>query len=84
KPAYDALKAAGYSVLEPDSVEIPEAMLTIVVPPRQRDYARALYARALLSAPEGGYVLASLPNTLGGKTAEKTLAEIAGDAESLS
>lgn len=84
KPAYDALKAAGYALLEPDTVDIPEAMLTIVVPPRQRDYARALYARALMAAPEGGYVLASLPNTLGGKTAEKTLAEIAGDAASLS
>lgn len=84
KPAYDALKAAGFNVLEPDTVDVPEAMLTIVVPPRQRDYARALYARAVMAAPEGGYVLASLPNTLGGKTAEKTLAEIAGDAGSLS
>ena len=84
KPAYDALKAAGFTVLEPDTVDVPEAMLTIVVPPRQRDYARALYARALMAAPEGGYLLASLPNTLGGKTAEKTLAEIAGDAGSLS
>lgn len=84
KPAYEALKAAGYTVLEPDTVEVPEAALTIVVPPRQRDYARALYARALLAAPEGGYLLASLPNTLGGRTAEKMLAEIAGDAESLS
>ena len=43
--------------------------------------ARALYARALMAAPEGGYVLASLPNTLGGKTAEKTLAEIAGGGQ---
>jgi 16S rRNA (guanine1207-N2)-methyltransferase len=65
-------------------VDLPDAMLTIVVPPRQRDQARALYARALLAAPEGGYVLASLPNTLGGKTGEKLMADIAGEAESLS
>ncbi len=84
KPNHDALKAAGFNVLPVDSVDLPEAMLTIVVPPRQRDQARALYARALLAAPEGGYVLASLPNTLGGKTGEKLLAEIAGDAASLS
>ncbi|MFN7054277.1 class I SAM-dependent methyltransferase [Hyphomonas sp.] len=84
KPAHDALSAAGYTVLAPDSVDIPEARLTIILPPRQRDQARALYARALLAAPEGSYVLACLPNTLGGKTAEKTLAEIAGDAASLS
>ncbi len=84
KPNHDALTAAGFNVLPVDSVELPDAMLTIVVPPRQRDQARALYARALLAAPEGAYVLASLPNTLGGKTGEKTLAEIAGEADSLS
>lgn len=84
KPAHDALKAAGFTVLAPDTVDVPQARLTIIVPPRQRDYARALYARALMAAPEGGYILASLPNTLGGKTAEKMLAEIAGDAGSLS
>lgn len=84
KPAHDALSAAGFNVLAPDSVEVPQAGLTIVVPPRQRDYARALYARALLAAPDGATVLASLPNTLGGKTAEKTLADIAGTASSLS
>lgn len=84
KPNHDALSAAGFNVLPVDSVDLPEAMLTIVVPPRQRDQARALFARALLAAPEGGYVLASLPNTLGGKTGEKQLADIAGEADSLS
>lgn len=84
KPSHAALKAAGFNVLPVDSVDLPDAMLTIVVPPRQRDQARALYARALLAAPEGGYVLASLPNTLGGKTGEKLMADIAGEAESLS
>lgn len=83
KPAHDALKAAGYNVLAPDSVDIPQAQLTIVVPPRQRDFARALYARALMAAPEGGAILASLPNTLGGKNAEKVFAELAGNAGSL-
>lgn len=84
KPAHDALTAAGYAVLAPDSVEIPQAKLTIVVPPRQRDYARALFARALLAAPEGGLILSALPNTLGAKTTDKSLAEIAGETTSLS
>ncbi|MBK8196809.1 MAG: class I SAM-dependent methyltransferase [Acidobacteria bacterium] len=84
KPSHDALKAAGFDVLAVDSVDVPAAGLTIVIPPRQRDQARALYARALLAAPEGGYVLACLPNTLGGKTGEKQLAEISGEADSLS
>jgi 16S rRNA (guanine1207-N2)-methyltransferase len=84
KPSHDALTAAGFNVLPADSVDLPDSRLIIVVPPRQRDQARALYARALLAAPEGGYVLASLPNTMGGKTGEKQLAEIAGEAGSLS
>lgn len=84
KPAHDALTAAGYTVLAPDSVDIPQAQLTLVVPPRQRDYARALLARALVSAPEGGVILAALPNTLGAKTTDKSLAEIAGETGSLS
>lgn len=84
KPAHAALKAAGYAVLDVDSVDLPDAALTIVVPPRQRDQARALFARAVLAAPEGTHVLASLPNTLGGKTGEKLLTEIAGEAGSLS
>ena len=32
--------------------------------------------------PEGTYVIASLPNTLGGKTGEKLLGEIAGETGS--
>lgn len=84
KPAHDALTAAGFTVLAVDSLDLPEAALTIVVPTRQRDQARALFARALLAAPEGSHILASLPNTMGGRTGEKMLAEIAGDADSLS
>lgn len=84
KPSHDALKAAGFAVLPVDSVELPVSHLIIVVPPRQRDQARALYARALMAAPEGGHVLASLPNTMGGKNGEKQLAEITGEAGSLS
>ena len=36
KPNHEALKAAGFNVLPVDSVDLPQAMLTIVVPPRQR------------------------------------------------
>lgn len=84
KPASDALKGAGYTVLPPDSTELPAAQLTIILPPRQRDYAKAIYARALLAAPEGATLLAALPNNLGAKTGEKALAELAGETASLS
>ena len=84
KPPHDALKAAGYTLLAPGTETFEPAELTLILPPRQKDEARGLYARAMLAAPEGGVVLACLPNTLGAKTAEKTLGEIAGETESLS
>lgn len=84
KPPHDALKAAGYTLLAPGTETFEPAELTLILPPRQKDEARGLYARAMLAAPEGGVVLACLPNTLGAKTAEKTLGEIAGETGSLS
>lgn len=84
KPDHDALKAAGFTLLPPETETFPQAVLTLILPPRQKDEARALFARALRDAPEGGIVLACLPNTLGSKTSEKLLAEIAGETEALS
>lgn len=84
KPDYDALKKAGHTLLAPGQTNLPPAALTIILPPRQRDEARALYARAIQAAPEGGIILACLPNTLGGKTAEKMLKELTGNADALS
>ena len=84
KPDHDALKAAGFTVLPPETEQFAPAALTIVLPPRQRDETRALFARALRDAPVGGVVIASLPNTLGAKTGEKILEELAGETQSLS
>jgi 16S rRNA (guanine1207-N2)-methyltransferase len=84
KPPYEALAAMGLTLLPAGTETFTPAELTLILPPRQKDEARGLYARAMLSAPEGGVVLACLPNTLGAKTAEKTLGEIAGETESLS
>jgi 16S rRNA (guanine1207-N2)-methyltransferase len=84
KPDHDALKAAGFTVLLPETESFPTAALTIVLPPRQRDETRALFARAMRDAPTGGVIVACLPNTLGAKTGEKILAELAGETQSLS
>ena len=84
KPYHDALSATGHTVLPPDTETLPEAALTIIMPPRQKDEARALFARALKAAPEGASVLACLPNTLGAKTGEKLLGALAGNSNSLS
>lgn len=84
KPDHDALSSAGLDVLPPETERFPAAPLTLILPPRQKDEARALFARALRDAPEGGTLLACLPNTLGARTNEKILAEIAGETGSLS
>ncbi len=84
KPDHDALAMAGYTVLNPEDPGLPAAGLTLILPPRQRDEMRAIFARALMAAPEGGVVLAALPNTLGARTAERALAELAGETASLS
>ncbi|MEZ5947090.1 MAG: class I SAM-dependent methyltransferase [Hyphomonas sp.] len=84
KPDHDALKSAGFDVLPPETEDFAPAALTIILPPRQRDEMRALFARALRDAPMGGVVIASLPNTLGAKTGEKILAELAGVTQALS
>jgi len=84
KPDLVALKAAGFAVLPPETETFPASALTIILPPRQRDETRALFARAMRDAPVGGIVMASLPNTLGAKTGEKILGELAGETHSLS
>ena len=84
KPDHDALLAAGFDVLSPDTQAFPPVSLTLILPPRQKDETRALMARALRDAPEDSIVLACLPNTLGSKTNEKLLREIAGNSEALS
>ncbi|CUS56160.1 class I SAM-dependent methyltransferase [Hyphomonas sp. KY3] len=84
KPDHEALKAAGFDVLPPETETFPATQLTLLLPPRQKDETRALFARALRDAPEGGVILACLPNTLGSKTIEKLLREIAGETEALS
>lgn len=84
KPHHDALRARGVRLIDPDAGEIPHAPLTLILPPRQRDEMRAVFARALLAAPEGGIVLAALPNSLGAKTGEDNLRAIAGETQSIS
>ncbi len=50
KPDLVALKAAGFNVLAPETETFPPAALTIILPPRQRDETRALFARAMRDA----------------------------------
>jgi len=82
KPFADALERAGLRVAEPARDE--RFALVLVLPPRQRDEARAVFARALQHLAPGGTVLAAVPNAEGAKSAEADLAALAGTVSSLS
>lgn len=58
--------------------------LVLLLPPRQRDEARALFARALGHLQPGGTVLAAMPNSEGANSGEADLARLTGRVQHLS
>ncbi|HTV84189.1 MAG TPA: methyltransferase [Dyella sp.] len=82
KPFADALMREGFNVGE----ATPDARfsLVLVLPPRQREEARALFARAARHAEGGGVVLACVPNAEGAKSAQADLAALLGSVQHLS
>ena len=75
-PFADELARNGLRVGEPAADET--FSLVLLLPPRQRDEARALFARALQHVAPGGVVLAAMPNAEGAKSGEADLAKLAG------
>ena len=86
KPLHVALQRAGLEVLPGDDgdVALPRKPLVLVLPPRQRDESRAVLARALQAVTPGGWVLASVANDEGAKSAQDDLARLAGNIGALS
>ncbi|WP_226469315.1 class I SAM-dependent methyltransferase [Luteimonas panaciterrae] len=81
KPEAAALQRSGFEVRAPDEATYP---LVLLLPPRQREEARALFARALARLRPGGTVIASMPNDEGAKSGQDDLARIAGSVSSRS
>lgn len=82
KPEADALQRSGLTLIgEDDSTTYP---LVLLLPPRQREEARTLFARALERTQAGGIVVACMPNSEGAKSGEADLASIAGPVQTLS
>jgi 16S rRNA (guanine1207-N2)-methyltransferase len=81
KPQADALLAAGHSLIADDDARYP---LVLVLPPRQRDEARATLARAFARLSPGGVVLAAMANDEGARSMQADVARLAGSACSLS
>lgn len=78
----DALERAGLPMAEAgDDRRFPLVML---LPPRQREQARALYASALDRLAPGGRVLGCVANNEGARSAEDDLRRLAGPVGNLS
>jgi 16S rRNA (guanine1207-N2)-methyltransferase len=75
KPDADALQRSHLAVGHSDDRKYPLVML---LPPRQRDEARALMARAIATTQPGGRVMASVSNDAGARSSESDLAKLAG------
>ena len=84
KPAADALVRNGWTLCSVEEADAARCALVLVLPPRQRQEARALLARAVACCAPGGIVVASLPNDEGAKSSESDLKALAGLAGSLS
>lgn len=82
KPAWDALERGGYLLRGmDDDTRYP---VVLVLPPRQREEARALLARAVKACTDDGIVLAAVSNLEGAKTIEGDLKSLCGGVTSLS
>ncbi|MGN2254733.1 class I SAM-dependent methyltransferase [Frateuria sp. GZRe12] len=82
RPFADELCRAGMTVGEP--AQDDRFALVLVLPPRQRDEARALLARAARHLQSGGVVLVAVPNAEGAKSAEADAVQLFGAVHSLS
>nr|WP_221301480.1 class I SAM-dependent methyltransferase [Pseudoxanthomonas broegbernensis] len=77
KPLADGLRQAGLDT-RVELGETADAALVLVLPPRQRDEARALLAHAVAMAAPGARVVAAVANDEGAKSRERDLRDLAG------
>jgi 16S rRNA (guanine1207-N2)-methyltransferase len=81
KPDADALVRAGFEVRAQSDEEQRKFPLVMLLPPRQRDEARALMARAIDAAAPGACVIASASNNEGARSSQADLAKLLGPLE---
>lgn len=81
-PFADELARNGLHVGEPGDDE--RFALVLLLPPRQRDEARAVFARALTHLAPGGTLVACMANAEGAKSGEADLVQLVGSVQHLS
>ncbi len=84
RPEAVSLQRAGIELLEEDALPAAAFPLVLVLPPRQREEARSLLARACAAVVPGGVVVAAVANDEGAKTREAELKQLAGGVATLS
>ncbi|MCL7715295.1 class I SAM-dependent methyltransferase [Stenotrophomonas mori] len=80
RPFAQALEDGGWTLREEADLEASDDRfpLVLALPPRQRDEARALLARALARVAPGGVLLACQANNEGARSGEGDLQQLAG------
>ena len=78
KPEADRLQRVGADVLDEAALPAAAFPLVLVLPPRQREEARALLARACAAVAPGGRVVIAVANDEGAKSREADLRQLAG------
>lgn len=78
KPEADRLERIGIRLLDEDSLPEQASPLVLALPPRQREEARALLAKACAACAPGGIVVAAVANDEGAKSREADLRQLAG------
>lgn len=84
KPEADRLQRLGIELLDEEALPAATFPLVLVLPPRQREEARALLARACAAVAPGGRVVMSVANDEGAKSREADLKQLAGEVATLS
>ena len=83
KPFADELERGNLQVVADAETAATRYPVVLLLPPRQREEARALFARALSLCAPGGVVVASITNNEGAKSGEADLKQLAGLGGSL-
>ena len=78
KPEAEKLERISAELLDEDALPGHAFPLVLVLPPRQREEARALLAKASVACAPGGIVIAAVANDEGAKSREADLKQLAG------
>lgn len=77
RPEHDALERAGFPTRPAGEDSFP---MVLLLPPRQREEARALLAQALERTTPGGSIVAAMPNDAGARSGQADFEALLGSA----